>query len=142
MMGDSIRLTRLQDDGIETTGVLEVLDGGADTVLKLCTLELPWNDNRHDISCIPAGLYVVAPYLSPHLGNVLEVKSVPDRSGIRIHAANFVGQLQGCIAVGLSAEDIDGDGEDDVKDSKAALHQLLARITDETLMRIIAAPKK
>ena len=67
----------------------------------LFTLEKPWNSNQRGISCIPEGEYpcIIAPSehfqrLMPHLLNV------PDRDGILIHPANYVSQLEGCIAVG------------------------------------------
>lgn len=74
------------------------------------TLELPWRDNRSDISCIPAGLYGCEYNMSAHFRRKLySVEGVNNRIGIRIHPANFAGdrtlgydsQLHGCIALGL-----------------------------------------
>lgn len=68
------------------------------------TIELPWRDNREDVSCIITGvfpLWVIErtkkfPY--PHIG----VGDVPGRSGVRIHRANRPSQLLGCVAPGLA----------------------------------------
>lgn len=70
------------------------------------TLELPWRENRRQVSCIPAGTYQCTIVQSPKFGRVYEVKGVPGRSAVLIHPANFAGdaalgwttQLQGCIA--------------------------------------------
>lgn len=65
------------------------------------TLERPWKDNAQAVSCIPAGKYKLDLTPSPKFGRrMLEVLNVPGRLGIRIHAANTVDQLKGCIAVG------------------------------------------
>lgn len=72
-----------------------------------CTLERPWNDNKQDntnttvneSSCIPEGEYIVEWTLSPRLKKyTYEIKNVPNRDGIRIHAANVIDELFGCIA--------------------------------------------
>ena len=94
------------------------------------TIELPWKENAVNISCIPADVYdyeVVGPTENipfPHVW----IKDVPKRSGIKIHIANFLKQLRGCIAIGLFFKDIDKDGAIDVSDSKVALEDLLSKI--------------
>lgn len=72
------------------------------------TLERPWLNNEHGISCIPLNQYVCKfqDVTGSHLHKVTgfdhlyEVMDVPGRSGIYIHPANFVEQLEGCIALG------------------------------------------
>ena len=73
------------------------------------TLELPWRDNRNDISCIPSGTYTCKMTRSPRFKKDLyEVLGVKGRFAIRIHSANLAGdvkkgfksQLNGCIALG------------------------------------------
>jgi len=73
------------------------------------TLELPYRDNKPNISCIPIGSYNVGMRYSPHFKrNVYHVKNVPNRNYILIHPANFAGDiskgwqthLQGCITLG------------------------------------------
>lgn len=70
------------------------------------TIELPWRDNKTRVSCIPVGTYRCEIVQSPKFGRVYEVKNVPNRSAILIHAANYAGdvakgyrsELLGCIA--------------------------------------------
>jgi len=59
-----------------------------------------------------------------------ELKDVPGRSEVKIHAANYVAQLWGCIAPGLKASDLNGDGTIDVSDSRIALVRLMAAMGD------------
>lgn len=87
------------DEG--TFGLLALDDGP-----RLMCLELPWRDNATGTSCIPKGLYRCEIVNSPRFGKVYEVRDVPGRVNILIHAANFAGdtakgffsQLLGCIA--------------------------------------------
>lgn len=75
---------------------------------QVYTIELPWRENRRQISCIPPGSYRCAIVQSPRFGRVYEVKDVQGRSHVLIHSANLAGdaalgwttQLQGCIAPG------------------------------------------
>ena len=66
----------------------------------LChTIELPWNDNKRNISCIPEGVYEVEPRFSKRFKHHLILKNVKDRSFILFHPANdALKELQGCIA--------------------------------------------
>ena len=66
----------------------------------LChTIELPWNDNKRNISCIPEGAYEVEPRFSKRFKHHLILKAVKDRSFILFHPANdALKELQGCIA--------------------------------------------
>lgn len=74
------------------------------------SVELPWRNNLTGKSCIPPGVYRCEQVNSPRFGRVYEVRSVPGRSNILIHAANFGGNtemghdsdLLGCIAPALS----------------------------------------
>lgn len=94
---------RLQRTPSTNQGTFGVLTFGTQTVR---TLELPWRDNRRQVSCIPPGSYRCSIVQSPKFGRVYHVTSVPGRSAILIHAANLAGdaamgyttQLQGCIA--------------------------------------------
>lgn len=66
------------------------------------SIELPWLNNRSQVSCIPEGVYPLALFDSPAHGNVLMVMNVPGRTGILFHPANSAltpkKQLKGCIA--------------------------------------------
>lgn len=80
------------------------------------TLELPWRDNQRNVSCIPVGQYTVDWSRSAHFGEVYRVQGVEGRSGILIHHGNWAGDtakgfktsVAGCILVGLSRSEIDG----------------------------------
>jgi hypothetical protein len=87
-----------QPSNLETLGWLRVHG------VTLCTIELPWQDNRPRASCIPPGLYQVSfvpVSASGKYSNVYLVDGVPGRSEIMIHPANLASELMGCIAVGL-----------------------------------------
>ena len=66
----------------------------------LCySIELPWKENQHEISCIPEGRYELVKRHSEHLGWHLQIINVPQRYFILIHPANnALMELKGCIA--------------------------------------------
>lgn len=72
------------------------------------TIELPWRDNKPNISCIPAGEYKVNIRVSPKYGQVYHITEVPGRSYILIHAGNYAGDREkgfktnvaGCVLLG------------------------------------------
>ena len=66
----------------------------------LChTIELPWKNNKRNISCIPEGRYEVVPRYSTHFKHHLLIKGVSERHLILFHPANdALNELQGCIA--------------------------------------------
>lgn len=94
-----MRLVRDNQNAERTYGQLVADDGAV-----LCqTLELPWRDNQHGISCIPAGTYTAFRFQSPTIGyELFQVRAVPHRSGIDIHIGNTAHDTQGCILVGSS----------------------------------------
>ena len=47
-----------------------------------------------------------------------EIEKVSNRTGIRIHSANFYYQLNGCIALGVTPKDVNKDGQLDVLNSR------------------------
>ena len=66
----------------------------------LCyTIELPWNNNKRNISCIPEGKYEIEPRFSKRFKHHLILKDVTGRSLILFHPANdALRDLEGCIA--------------------------------------------
>ena len=63
------------------------------------TIELPWLNNRRNVSCIPEGIYELEKRSTEKRGQHLIIKEVPDRSGILLHPANeALKELKGCIA--------------------------------------------
>ena len=72
------------------------------------TLELPWKDNQHQISCIPEGVYQCRIRPSKDYGFVIELKDVPARSAILIHPGNTAIDTRGCILPGLLVGELKG----------------------------------
>lgn len=103
------------------------------------TLELPWRDNRANVSCIPAGAYKARKYHSPRHGNVLLFEGVPGRTWIEIHAGNYTRQVRGCILVGEAITHLNDDAVPDVSRSRAALRGLLSGLPDDYVVVDILA---
>lgn len=97
-------LTRQPSTPEGTFGLLDDAMGNklADTV------ELPWDDDKHDTSCIPAGHYICQPHNSAAHPNVWEITNVPGRTGILIHNGNTIKDVLGCVAVGMGRGTVDG----------------------------------
>lgn len=76
------------------------------------TIEKPWKDNRKRISCIPTGTYIARLgmyYGGDGLGGKrdyasYEIMDVPDRTYIKIHIANYLHDIAGCVGLGMSRE--------------------------------------
>lgn len=124
-----LRRTRMGDQG--TFGTLEI-DGKPYCV----TGELPWRDNARGKSCVPAGEYLVEWDPSPKYGMKYELRAVPDRTTILIHAANHVGdedlgfkaQVDGCIALGAAVSELEGQlAVRSSKDTVKAFEDLMGR---------------
>jgi len=63
----------------------------------LCSAELPWRDNKTNISCIPAGTYPIEKIN----WEKYRVKDVPGRTLINIEIGNWPEkESQGCIFLG------------------------------------------
>lgn len=117
-----VYINRFFGNDKQTLGILTFDIAEAGIELFVCkTLELGWKDNQNNISCIPVGEYLCAWTRSNRLSKkhgydffTYEVLNVPNRSGIRIHSANYFFQLLGCIALGDTHKDINSDGQLDV----------------------------
>lgn len=131
-MSKILFIERYQRTPVQTLGRFEVRDINGNCYLKGVTLELAWNKNIKEVSCIPAGLYLLKKRYSEKYRNHFHVVDVPGREMILIHPANYVKQLQGCIAPGSRHADIDKDGWLDVINSRITLNKLLAELPDET----------
>ena len=99
--------TRMSDQGTE--GVL-VTEG-----FQCFTLELPWKENKRNISCIPSGEYIVKIRTSHKYGRIYWITNVKERTWILIHSGNYgadiskinpltkknyKSHISGCILVG------------------------------------------
>lgn len=108
-------------------------------IYSCATLELPYRENRRNISAIPEGKYEVmksGPTIKIPYNSFL-VLDVPGRSGVKIHIANIVTELEGCIAVGQTHFDINYDGQQDTIYSKDTLEMLYRILPDRFVMKII-----
>jgi hypothetical protein len=114
-------LTRIKDDGVETLGVLE--STVPEVIFKCQTLEKPWLNNQHSISCIPAGTYTA---LWNFMGDMnayhYELQNVPGRTGIFMHPGNFVVDSEGCILLGATDAIMSGN-EMDITSSVLTVEQ-------------------
>ena len=108
------------------------------------TAELPWRGNSNQISCIPLAVYKFSWINSPKHGMCYEADSVPNRSDIQIHSANFSGdvlkgwesQLLGCIALGESSgmlKNKDGIAQKAVLASRATMKKFEESTKGESL---------
>jgi len=78
-------------------GVLSV-DG-----FECYTVERPWLDNKPRESCIPEGVYRLELGMYNRGGYpAYEIMNVPDRSLIKMHIANNINDVIGCVGFGDS----------------------------------------
>lgn len=132
-----VLLKRMIDTGVETLGAWSYAQytGG---IVTLISLELPWKDNTKSISCIPAGIYkVTTTYSNKYKRRMWQVQDVEGRSGIRIHSANFFDDIEGCISLGYTLDDLDKDGELDIVRSRDAIKQVEKDLGEEFELEII-----
>jgi len=62
------------------------------------TIELPWKDNKKNISCIPPGVYTWQKIKRTSNGkNALYIRGVKDRTEILIHYGTMPQHSEGCI---------------------------------------------
>jgi hypothetical protein len=106
------------------------------------TIERPWLNNEKSVSCIPEGEYILEPYESAkhpdcfYLGNNnlgVGFLETHQRTYILIHVGNFVNDIQGCIAPGLSLHP----SRWGVSDSKKAMDKLRALIKANEIDKIL-----
>ena len=80
----------------------------------LSTLELPWKDNKPNVSCIPPGRYYCTRTKDrtlsggTHIPETFEVNDVKGRDGILFHVGNFAKDTHGCILLGLGYDEMPG----------------------------------
>jgi len=91
------------------------------------TMELSYKGNRRNISSIPTGRYQMKWTFSPRfMKYTYEIMNVPNRSGIRIHSANWYSQLNGCIALGTHYSDLNRDSHADIVNSSVSVNKMNA----------------
>lgn len=97
-----VTLERIESTDQGTFGRL-YLDGNT-----YFTGELPWRDNKSDVSCIPVGIFQCVWTYSVRFKRFMYLVQNSTRVGVRFHPANLMGdkekkfmaQLNGCIALG------------------------------------------
>lgn len=85
------------------------------------TLERPWLNNLPNVSCVPLGTYKAKRVKSPKFGDTFEIFNsaiLQGRSALLFHWGNFTNDSRGCILVAEKFKDIDGDGVQDIAESK------------------------
>lgn len=111
------------------------------------TIELPWKDNQHDISCIPAGIYRVIRFNSPAHGMVWKLLGTEPRQDVEMHSGNFAcfvklpgsshdTDTKGCILPGMALDE----GVPMVQRSKEAMSYLYTLIGDDDFMLEVKNP--
>lgn len=131
-----IEIIRLFDSGVQTEGVLYLLNSKKQIIFESKTLELPWRNNEKRISCIPAGKYVAKTHSSPKFGRSLWLQDVEDRSEILVHVGNYHTDILGCILVGNEFRDINKDGQMDVLNSRNTMNEILKLIGSQKEIEI------
>jgi hypothetical protein len=119
-----IILARFFSDKNKTLGNLILHDERYKELARMVTLELPDNDNKKNISCIPARKYEGIAIIRPNGRYAIHIQDVPNRNAILIHSGNYTTDIQGCILPGSKHVDINNDGILDVDDSKKSMEIL------------------
>jgi len=107
----------------QTIGMLYV--PMASHIFKCFTIEPPWKYNQSNISCIPPGRYLIQKRWSFKFREHYILLNVYNRDYILIHSGNTYKNTKGCIIVGNGFKDLDGDGYQDVTNSRKTLDKLL-----------------
>jgi hypothetical protein len=136
----TIYILRDQQTADYTSGLLWVVDNKGRSVFHCKTLELPWFNNRKQMSCIPAGIYTSYLHHSPKFGNCISIPNVPGRSEILLHVGNFVSDTKGCILVGKARTVLHGMQTATVHNSKIALRELLSFLPNKFVIHIYTEP--
>lgn len=126
-------LQRLKEDEYGTHGEL-LSDQGKP--IGVYTLEHAWKENAPNVSCIPVGEYRCSSYSSDHFKDVWQVKNVPGRIAILIHAGNSLRDTHGCILVGMRPS------KEGVGQSQAALIYLRSLMPPDFTLLIRGIGKK
>ena len=136
-MSADYTVTRIFQDENSTIGVISA----PKLAMPLAVLELPWRDNKPNVSRIPPGTFGYSKWVSPSFGYEtirLNDDEVMPRFGVLFHRANYHRQLEGCFAPGLDWRNWKGEGWG-VKFSEKGLDALLAAVPDTGTVHIVDA---
>ena len=120
-----VKLKRVASSEKGTFGVLH-----RNNVPICVTLELPWKNNKRNVSCIPAGTYNVIKYNSVKYPDVWQLMDVKDRSYILIHQGNYLEDTAGCILVGSAFS------YGDINNSRLAMQKLRRSLPYEFTLEV------
>ncbi len=112
-----------------------------DKKLVCWTLELPYLDNKNNISCIPCNEYKIAPYTSEKYKDVYQVMNVPNRTSILIHTGNYLKDTQGCILIGSNVKGNRITKEIELLESKKAMEKLKTIIKENNIEDLVILDK-
>ncbi len=129
-------LKREKSTETQTLGSFRFFEDRVKLIFSCKTLELEVDKNAVRDDAIPFGTYKVVKRWSDKYKWHFHILDVPNRSYILIHNANYSRQLLGCVAVGASHTDIDGDGLVDVTSSKSTLKRMNKVLPDEFILKI------
>jgi hypothetical protein len=106
------------------------------------TLELPWLNNKPNVSCYPGeAVYDVEKYKRPNGRWAFWVKNVPGRSGILFHPGNYASiyktDSEGCTLPGMAYDDLNRDGYIDILESQDAMNRLLYLMPDKFKLYVL-----
>lgn len=87
-----VELVRLEESDAGTFGILKI-----NKEVFCVTLEPKDEENKQDISSIPAQQYICTRYSSAKYPDTFEVSGVPNRSFVLFHSGNTIVDTQGCI---------------------------------------------
>ena len=119
-----VEIKRIEFRDKQTEGVLSVKDEANNILFQCYTIELEEDCNAKRDDCIPRNTYNVEKRYSTKYKNHFHVLDVPNRSYILIHAGNYNKHTLGCILVGKTLTDINGDGYRDTTSSKSTMNKL------------------
>jgi len=103
----------------------------------MLSMELLWNNNQVQKSCIPEGNYTVKPRKSQKYGQHFIVENVENRSHILIHVGNTREHTLGCILVGKAKGKINNHRA--ILHSRVALNELIVRYPQGFKLKIETA---
>lgn len=107
------------------------------------TVERPWLKNQSNVSCIPEGSYTLARRASGvvsrssggEFSEGWEVTSVPQRTYIMLHPANWPKDLEGCIGIGESIKVVGS--ELGVTSSRNAFREFMEMTKNERVISLV-----
>jgi len=130
-------LKRQKSTATQTIGEFSFYGESIRAIFTCKTIELEVDCNNVRDDAIPPGMYVVVKRWSQKYGWHFHIIDVPGRSLILFHNANYSRELLGCVGVGASHKDIDGDGKIDVTSSRSTLKRMNKVLPDRFTLKII-----